>query len=315
MLDVTDRHCRFFHRLLAPKALLYTEMVTTGALLYGDIPRHLQFNAEETPLALQLGGSDPKDLAHCARLGQQWGYGEINLNCGCPSERVQRGAFGACLMDEPSLVADCVAAMREAVDIPITVKHRIGLDNRTDDAFLHRFVQAVYQAGCRVFIVHARHAILKGLSPKDNRQIPPLRYEVLADLRKAFPDALFILNGGIAEVEQALSLLQEHQGIMVGRMAWHEPYRLRLLSKALWPDTPHLPLQAMVQALSDYAEQALSQGAPLRTVVKPWLGLMNGCQGAKAFRRQLSDPTALKANDTSIIHHAFMPFLTSSFLA
>jgi tRNA-dihydrouridine synthase A len=202
MLDWTDRHCRHFHRLLSQRALLYTEMVTTGALLHGDVPRHLDFGAGEHPVALQLGGSEPQDLAHCAKLGEQWGYDEINLNCGCPSERVQRGSFGACLMAEPQLVADCVKAMLDVVDVPVTVKHRIGIDKEESYEFVRDFVGTVAQAGCRVFLVHARNAWLKGLSPKENREVPPLRYETVHRLKREFPDLLFVVNGGITTTGQ-----------------------------------------------------------------------------------------------------------------
>ena len=203
MIDVTDRHTRYLHRLIAPRARVYTEMITTGALLHGDLARHLDFNPQEHPVALQLGGSDPADLAHGARLGARWGYDEINLNCGCPSERVQKGAFGACLMADPGLVADCVKAMRDAVDIPVTVKHRLGLDYDTSYGFVRDFVGTVYDAGCRIFIVHARNAVLKGLSPKDNRDVPPLRYDDAARLKVDFPDALVILNGGLTSAATA----------------------------------------------------------------------------------------------------------------
>src|SRR3954470_15564509 len=197
MMDWTDRHCRYFHRLLSRNALLYTEMMTTGALVHGDVPRHLDFNAEEHPVALQLGGSDAAELAHCAKLGEQWGYDEINLNCGCPSERVQRGAFGACLMNEPQLVADCVKAMRDVVSVPVTVKHRIGVDAVEEYSFVRDFVGTIAEAGCDVFIVHARNAILKGLSPKENREIPPLKYDYAYQLKRDFPELEIIINGGI----------------------------------------------------------------------------------------------------------------------
>src|ERR1035437_1961558 len=212
MLDWTDRHCRYFHRLLTKHALLYTEMVTTGALLHGDVARHLRYNVEEHPLALQLGGSEPHDLAHCARLGEQWGYDEINLNCGCPSERVQRGAFGACLMNEPRLVADCVKAMLDAVSIPVTVKHRIGIDQVENYAFVRDFIGEVSRSGCDVFIVHARNAWLKGLSPKDNRDIPPLRYERVYQLKRDFPDLAIVLNGGVTTTEQVQQHLLQVDG-------------------------------------------------------------------------------------------------------
>lgn len=308
MLDVTDRHCRYFHRLLAPQALLYTEMVTTGALVYGDVERHLRFNQEEHPVALQLGGSEPDALVHCAKLGEQYGYDEINLNCGCPSERVQKGAFGACLMAEAQLVADCVKAMQDAVSIPVTVKHRLGLDYEASYSFVQDFVSTLYQAGCRVFIAHARNAVLKGLSPKDNREIPPLRYEWVSQLKQDFPDALFILNGGINQFEQAMALLQQHDGIMIGRAAWNEPYLLRQLSQAIWPDIPVADDTQVCRLMSDYAEKAMSEGAPLRAVIKPMLGLMNGKKGAKQFRRLLSDVKRLNAGDIRLIEEAFAFF-------
>ncbi len=308
MLDVTDRHCRYFHRLLAPKALLYTEMVTTGALIYGDVPRHLMFNQEEHPVALQLGGSEPEALVHCAKLGQEWGYDEINLNCGCPSERVQKGAFGACLMAEADLVADCIKAMQDAVTVPVTVKHRLGLDYDESYAFVRDFVAKIYDVGCRVFVSHARNAVLKGLSPKDNREIPPLRYEVVAQLKKDFPDALFILNGGIHQLEQAKNLLANFDAIMIGRAAWHEPYLLRDISQAIWPEVAVADNKEVMLKMTAYAEKALSEGAPLRAVIKPMLGLMNGQQGARHFRRLLSDVKRLNAGDITLIEEAFLPF-------
>ncbi|MDH6594891.1 tRNA-dihydrouridine synthase A [Variovorax sp. TBS-050B] len=226
MMDWTDRHCRYLHRLLSRHALLYTEMVTTGALIHGDVPRHLRFNAEEHPVALQLGGSEPADLAHCAKLGEQWGYDEININCGCPSERVQRGAFGACLMAEPRLVADCVKAMVDAVAVPVTVKHRIGIDRIESYEFVRDFVGIVSEAGCRTFIVHARNAWLQGLSPKQNREIPPLRYELVHRLKHEFPHLDFALNGGIASNAQVHEHLRLLDGVMVGREAYHNPWWL-----------------------------------------------------------------------------------------
>jgi tRNA-dihydrouridine synthase A len=224
MLDWTDRHCRYFHRLLSRKTLLYTEMVTTGALIHGDVARHLRYNLEEHPVALQLGGSDAADLAHCAKLGQDWGYDEINLNCGCPSERVQRGAFGACLMAEPRLVADCVKAMVDVVDLPVTVKHRIGIDKTESYEFVRDFVGAVSEAGCKVFIVHARNAWLKGLSPKENREVPPLRYALVHQLKREFPHLTIAINGGITTNTQIAEQLQAVDGVMVGREAYHNPW-------------------------------------------------------------------------------------------
>src|SRR5215217_1961059 len=226
MMDWTDRHCRMFHRRITRHAWLYTEMVTTGALLHGDVPRHLDFDETEHPVALQLGGSEPADLAKCARLGAEWGYDEINLNCGCPSERVQRGAFGACLMAEPKLVADCVKAMVDAVDVPVTVKHRIGIDKGESYEFVRDFVGTVAQAGCSVFSVHARNAWLKGLSPKENREVPPLRYGMVQRLKQEFPHLTLCVNGGITTDAQVADQLRGLDGVMVGREAYHNPWWL-----------------------------------------------------------------------------------------
>lgn len=217
MMDWTDRHCRALHRLIAPRTRLYTEMVTTGALLHGDVARHLDFGAHERPLALQLGGSEPDELAHCARLAQRWGYDEVNLNCGCPSPRVQRGAFGACLMSEPARVRDCVRAMRDAVALPVTVKHRIGLDRIDSYAFVRDFVGCVGEGGCSVFIVHARNAWLEGLSPKANREVPPLRHDTVAQLKRDFPRWTFVVNGGLSNDAQIARELARVDGVMIGR--------------------------------------------------------------------------------------------------
>ena len=291
MMDWTDRHCRYLHRLLSRHTLLYTEMVTTGALVHGDVPRHLRFNAEEHPVALQLGGSEPADLAHCARLGEQWGYDEINLNCGCPSERVQRGAFGACLMNEPQLVADCVKAMVDVVQVPVTVKHRIGIDKDESYAFVRDFVGTVAAAGCTVFIVHARNAWLKGLSPKENREIPPLRYAVAAQLKRDFPHLTIAINGGFqtdAAVQEQLAVLD---GVMVGREAYHNPWWL-----ARW-DTLHLggvdralTREGIEEAMVDYMErEARSHGTPWYAIARHMLGLRNGLPGARRWRQVWSD--------------------------
>jgi tRNA-dihydrouridine synthase A len=234
MMDWTDRHCRVFHRQITRHTWLYTEMVTTGALVYGDVERHLRFDDIEHPVALQLGGSDPADLAKSAKLGEQWGYDEINLNCGCPSERVQKGAFGACLMQEPQLVADCVKAMRDAVSIDVTVKHRIGLDYNEEYGFVRDFVGTIADAGCRTFIVHARNAVLKGLSPKENREIPPLRYEVAYQLKREFPDLEIIINGGIKTNDEIAEHLQHVDGVMIGREAYHNPYLMAVGCALLW---------------------------------------------------------------------------------
>lgn len=305
MIDVTDKHCRYFHRLLAPRARLYTEMITTGALLYGDPARYLDFNVAEQPVALQLGGSEPLALAQAARLGQQWGYQEINLNCGCPSDRVQKGAFGACLMAEPDLVAECIQAMQEVVDIPVTVKHRLGLDYNDDYSFVAEFVRKTHDAGCRVFIVHARNAVLKGLSPKDNREIPPLRYDVAAKLKRDFPDSQFILNGGIGDVNQALPLAAEFDGVMIGRAAWHKPQTLTEISVGLWPDVAVLSPDEVMQQMLDYAQAQAAAGVPLRFIARAMLGWMHGASGARQWRRTLSDHRLLNQNNPTVIAHAW----------
>lgn len=291
MMDWTDRHCRYFHRLLSRHALLYTEMVTTGALIHGDVPRHLRFNAEEHPLALQLGGSEPADLAHCAKLGEEWGYGEINLNCGCPSERVQRGAFGACLMNEPQLVADCVKAMVDVVDIPVTVKHRIGIDKIESYEFVRDFVGTVSEAGCQTFIVHARNAWLQGLSPKQNREIPPLRYELVHRLKHDFPALKFSINGGIsvnAQVHEHLRLLD---GVMVGREAYHNPWWLAEWDAEFYGATPQPLTREEVESLMcDYmAREAAAHGTNWWSIARHMLGLRNGLPGARRWRQVWSD--------------------------
>ncbi len=309
MLDWTDRHCRRFHRLLAPHARLYTEMVTSGALLHGDAARHLDFDRAEHPVALQLGGSEPDELARCARLGEQWGYDEINLNCGCPSERVQRGSFGACLMAEPRLVADCVQAMRAAVALPVTIKHRIGIDRGEDYAFVRDFVGRTHEAGCAVFIVHARNAWLKGLSPKENREVPPLRHEVVRRLKRDFPAAVFVLNGGLADPQQACAALHGVDGIMVGRLAYQHPALLGALDALLFdagggaPAAPPEPL-ALLEPLTRYLEVAVARGATPWAVVRHTLGLFHGRPGARAWRRALSDPQFIAAHGTQALRVA-----------
>ncbi|MCW2313091.1 tRNA dihydrouridine(20/20a) synthase DusA [Rhodoferax antarcticus] len=292
MLDWTDRHCRYFHRLLSHHALLYTEMVTTGALIHGDVARHLRFNAEEQPVALQLGGSEPADLAHCARLGAQWGYAEINLNCGCPSERVQRGAFGACLMAEPQLVADGVKAMVDAVSVPVTVKHRIGIDQVENYDFVRDFVGTVSQAGCHTFIVHARNAWLKGLSPKDNREIPPLRYDWAYRLKRDFPGLVIVLNGGVTSTEQVQAHLTQLDGVMLGREAYHNPWWLSQWDSAFFADAPkgELTRESVEQQMVDYMARELAAfGTTWPSIARHMLGLRHGLPGARHWRRVWSD--------------------------
>jgi len=291
MLDWTDRHCRYFHRLLSRHALLYTEMVTTGALLHGDVARHLRFNAEEHPVALQLGGSEPADLARCARLGQDWGYDEINLNCGCPSERVQRGAFGACLMAEPQLVADGVKAMMDAVDIPVTVKHRIGIDQIESYDFVRDFIGQVSETGCRVFIVHARNAWLKGLSPKENREIPPLRYELAYRLKQDFPALTICVNGGVTTETQIQAHLQHVDGVMVGREAYHNPWLLSGWDERFFGEAPAtLTREAVEEAMVAYMERAAAEDdCPWYPIARHMLGLRHGLHGARKWRQVWSD--------------------------
>jgi tRNA-dihydrouridine synthase A len=290
MMDWTDRHCRYFHRLLTANARLYTEMVTTGALLHGDVARHLDFDAVERPVALQLGGSDPSDLAHCARLGERWGYAEINLNCGCPSERVQRGAFGACLMAEPGLVADCVRAMRDAVTIPVTVKHRIGIDRSESYEFVRDFVGTVAEGGCDVFIVHARNAWLHGISPKENRELPPLRHEVVRALKKDFPALVFVLNGGVRGNDAIASHLGAVDGVMIGRSAYHQPWDLAEWDARFFAAADaSLTRDAVEEAMVDYMTRLAAAGEPWSHASRHMLGLRNGQPGARRWRQVWSD--------------------------
>ena len=301
MMDWSDRHCRYFFRQLAPDALVYTEMITTGALIHGDVARHLDFNREEHPVALQLGGSEPDDLAACAKLGQSWGYDEINLNCGCPSERVQRGAFGACLMAEPRLVADCVKAMQDAVSIPVTVKHRLGIDSIEAYDFVGRFLEILSASGCRTFIVHARNAVLKGLSPKDNRQIPPLKYDYVYRLKRDFPNCNIVVNGGIDNASDALGHLQRVDGVMLGRAAYHDPYLLAVLDSALSGSQHALSREEVVERMWRYAAREVTQGTPLRSITRHMLGLYHGQPRARTWRKMLSDSALLAENNADLI--------------
>ena len=317
MMDWTDRHCRSLHRLLTRHTRLYTEMVTTGALLHGDVARHLDFSDAEHPLALQLGGSEPADLAACARLAQRWGYDEVNLNCGCPSPRVQRGAFGACLMAEPLLVADCVAAMRDACTLPVTVKHRIGLDRHEDYGFVRDFVGTVAErGGCQVFIVHARNAWLQGLSPgardargrspatdsltmhepvrgltpKENREVPPLRHELAYRLKADFAPLTIVLNGGIVSDADIAAHLQHVDGVMVGRHAYHEPFAMAAWDARFFGSAQPPPTRdAVEQGFVAYMERLAAQGVPWSRASRHMLGLRNGLSGARRWRQVWSD--------------------------
>ena len=291
MMDWTDRHCRYLHRLLTRHTLLYTEMVNVGGILFGGTERHLRYNAEEHPVALQLGGNEPGKLAQAARLGEQWGYDEINLNCGCPSDRVQRGSFGASLMKSPTLVADCVKAMVDVVEVPVTVKHRIGLDKDESYAFVRDFIGTVQDAGCKVFIVHARNAWLQGLSPKENRDIPPLRYEVAHRLKQDFPHLTIAINGGICTDEVVQEQLQHVDGVMVGREAYHNPWWLaRWDSLYFGAPERQLSVEAVEDAMVDYMEREAAQyGTPWYAIARHMLGLRHGLSGARRWRQVWSD--------------------------
>jgi len=310
MMDWTDRHCRVFHRQITRHTWLYTEMVTTGALVYGDVERHLRYDEAEHPVALQLGGSDPLDLAKSAKLGEQWGYDEINLNCGCPSERVQKGAFGACLMGEPQLVTDCVKAMRDAVSIDVTVKHRIGIDYNEEYGFVRDFIGTIADAGCKTFIVHARNAVLKGLSPKENREIPPLRYEVAYQLKREFPELEIIINGGIKTDDEIALHLEHVDGVMIGREAYHNPWLMANWDARFYGDADAQPrsrrevLEAMLPYIARQLELHGPQGLKLNGITRHMLGLMTGLPGARAFRRQLSDPAKLADGNPRLLLEA-----------
>jgi tRNA-dihydrouridine synthase A len=289
MLDWTDRHCRFFMRLISRRAWLYTEMITTGAILRGEAARLLEYNAEEQPLALQLGGSDPGELARCARLGEQWGYAEINLNLGCPSDRVQSGHFGACLMAEPRLVADCLRAMVDAVDIPVTVKCRIGIDRHESYDQFRDFVGRLTEAGAASFIVHARKAWLQGLSPKENRDIPPLRYDWVYRLKQDLPSLEILLNGGITSLEQAAGALRRIDGVMLGRAAYRNPYLLSQVDRRLFGDGRPVPSrERVVEELLPYVEAQRREGVALARITRHILGLFQGAPGARIWRQHLS---------------------------
>ncbi|MBR7520569.1 tRNA dihydrouridine(20/20a) synthase DusA [Pseudomonas juntendi] len=289
MMDWTDRHCRFFLRLLSKQTLLYTEMVTTGALLHNDADRFLRHDVSEHPLALQLGGSVPVDLAACARLAEQAGYDEVNLNVGCPSDRVQNNMIGACLMAHPALVADCVKAMRDAVATPVTVKHRIGINGRDSYAELCDFVGQVREAGCRSFTVHARIAILEGLSPKENREIPPLRYDVAAQLKADFPDLEIVLNGGIKTLGECQAHLQTFDGVMLGREAYHNPYLLAEVDQQLFgSEAAVISRSEALAQLRPYIVAHMESGGAMHHVTRHILGLAQGFKGARRFRQLLS---------------------------
>lgn len=306
MMDWTDRNCRRFHRLLTQHALLYTEMVTTGAVLNGDRDRLLRFDAAEHPVALQLGGSEPTDLAAAARIGAAFGYDEINLNCGCPSPRVQKGAFGACLMREPGLVADAVKAMRDAADLPVTVKCRLGVDDDDEERRLFDFVEQIAAAGCGTFIVHARKAWLKGLSPKANRDVPPLNYPLVAKLKRERPELIVVLNGGLADLDAADRALDDGlDGVMLGRAAYQNPWLLADVDRRFFGAAPRVrdPHDA-IEALLPYAEDRLAEGDGLQAIARHILGLFQGRPGARAFRRHLAENAPRQGAGPEVIEAA-----------
>jgi tRNA-dihydrouridine synthase A len=319
MMDWSDRHCRLFHRHISQHTWLYTEMVTTGALLHGDAQRHLEFNDEEHPVALQLGGSEPADLVVAAKMGEQWGYDEINLNCGCPSERVQKGAFGACLMAEPQLVADCVKAMKDAVSIDVTVKHRIGINDEQSYDFVRDFVGQIHEAGCDTFVVHARNAILKGLTPKENREVPPLKYDYAYQLKKDFPQLEIIINGGIKTVEEIDHHLLHVDGVMLGREAYHNPYLMSTFDARYYgdestPKTREQVIDAMVpyilEQIAKYGDNG--KGLKLNSITRHMLGLTFGMIGARAFRQTLSDTKKLALGNPELLVEAMQRVLSAN---
>lgn len=305
MLEWTDRHCRFFHRLISKHAVLYTEMVTTGALIHNDHARFLQFNSQEHPLALQLGGSDPGALAICTKKAQDSGYDEVNLNVGCPSNRVQKGRFGACLMAEPNLVAECISEMSDAVSIPVTVKSRIGIDEQDSYTALTEFIGTVATAGCKTFIIHARKALLNGLSPKQNREIPPLRYDMARQIKKDFPNLEIILNGGISSLDQAEIELSGFDGVMIGREAYHHPYLLADVDKRFY-NANILPKSRydIVLELIPYIKRELAQNIRLHSITRHILGLFHGIPGAKGWRRYISEHACKPTADEGVVLEA-----------
>lgn len=290
MMDWTDRHCRYFHRILSKEAVLYTEMVTTGALTHADPDRFLRYNREEQPVALQLGGSNPQDLAQCTKMAEDYGYNEVNLNVGCPSDRVQNNMIGACLMAHPQLVAECLQTMQAAVSIPVTVKHRLGIDDMDSYEELVQFVETVRESGCNVFIIHARKAILQGLSPKENRDIPPLKYEWVYRIKQAYPDLEVHINGGIKTLDECLTHLQHVDGVMLGREAYQNPYLLASVDQAIYGrDVEPISRKEAALAMIPYIESHLAQGTPLNHIVRHMLGLFHAQRGGKQFRRYISE--------------------------
>jgi tRNA-dihydrouridine synthase A len=311
MMDWTDRHCRYFHRLLAPEALLYSEMVTSGAILHGDRDHLLAFNPEEHPLALQLGGSDPEELARCTRIAQARGYDEVNLNVGCPSDRVQRGRFGACLMLEPELVRDCVKGMLDVADVPVSVKCRLGVDEHDSYEYFRDFLHTVSESGCRLFVIHARKAWLSGLSPKENREVPELRYDWVYRIKQECPDWTVLLNGGVTTVAEIESHLQHVDGVMLGRAAYHNPWILVECQPLLNPQAL-LPQRAeIVRQMQAYCRRQTRLGVPVKHISRHMLGLFQGLPGARRWRRWISENAHLQDADHQLISKAFDHFTTA----
>ncbi|WP_206486478.1 tRNA dihydrouridine(20/20a) synthase DusA [Thalassotalea sp. G2M2-11] len=305
MLDWTDRHCRYFYRVMSKRTVLYTEMVTTGAILFGQ-GDYLSFNNEEHPVVLQLGGSDVNAMTECAKIAEHQGYDEININVGCPSDRVQNGRFGACLMAEPELVAECVNQMQNVVDIPITVKSRIGIDDQDSYQFLHTFIDTVAQAGCQHFIVHARKAWLSGLSPKQNREVPPLDYQRVYQLKQDFQQLEISINGGIKNYQEVITHLAHIDGVMIGREVYQNPYFLAQADQQLWGETtPILSRGEIIEQMAEYIDRYVQNGGKVWHVVRHMLGLCNGLPGAKQFRRYLSENSRRENGDSAILHEAF----------
>lgn len=308
MLDWTDRHCRYFMRLMTKRARLYTEMITSPAILHGNRDLLLGFDASEHPVACQLGGSDPEELAKAAAIAAQYGYDEINLNCGCPSERVQKGSFGACLMLEPELVAECFKTVRDASGLTTTVKHRIGVDHQDEYPFVQNFVDTLYEAGCRAFVVHVRTAFLKGLSPRQNRDVPPLKPDYAFALKKEFPEAQFCINGGIATLEDSKAFIERGlDGVMVGRAAYHEPWMLSRVDEVLWGDEPSgITREDVIEGMTEYLHRiAPVHENAVRNAARHTMGLMNGLPGARLWRRVLSDPAAYKEEGPEVLKAAY----------
>ncbi|MDH5425383.1 MAG: tRNA dihydrouridine(20/20a) synthase DusA [Gammaproteobacteria bacterium] len=305
MLDWTDRHQRYFMRLISHHALLYTEMVTTGAIIFGDRDRYLQFNDEEHPVSLQLGGSDVKHLAECTKIAEDYGYDEVNLNLGCPSNRVQNGSFGACMMAQPELVAECITAMKAAANMTVSAKTRIGIDDRDSFEELVHFVGTLHEAGCDDFVIHARKAILQGLSPKENRSIPPLKYDVVYKIKELFPQCHISLNGGVKTLAETREHLQQVDGVMMGREAYHNPYLLSEIDCLLYDDNhPLLTRHQLVESMFPYIEKEMAKGVRLQSIVRHMLGVFQGVNGTKAWKRFLSENAYKESSGIEVLQHA-----------